>query len=118
MDEGSYPARRRLPASCSLRRRCRVRRILTGTAAGFGLAAALSLTSAFGSDLTGSDLQTGQTPPPQQAKKEKSDGGCGNHGTAVTFVDTPSEAARKAKKEEKLVFVLHVSGLFEDPKLT
>jgi hypothetical protein len=48
----------------------------------------------------------------------KDEGGCGNHGTAVHFVDTPSEAARQAKKEHKLVFVLHVSGLFEDPKLT
>jgi hypothetical protein len=40
------------------------------------------------------------------------------HGTSIEFVDTPSEAARLAKKEHKLVFVLHVSGLFEDPKLT
>jgi hypothetical protein len=43
---------------------------------------------------------------------------CGNHATAVQFVDTPSQAAREAAKEHKLVFVLHVSGLFEDPKLT
>jgi hypothetical protein len=40
------------------------------------------------------------------------------HGTAVHFVDTPSEAARQALKEEKLVFVLHVSGHFEDPGIT
>jgi hypothetical protein len=40
------------------------------------------------------------------------------HGTAVNFVDTPSEAARLAKKQEKLVFVLHVSGHFEDPSIT
>ena len=40
------------------------------------------------------------------------------HGTAVNFVDTPSEAAKQAKKEEKLVFVLHVSGQFEDPGIT
>lgn len=43
---------------------------------------------------------------------------CGSFGTSVAFVDTPSEAARQAKKEEKLVFVLHLSGIFEDPKLT
>ena len=43
---------------------------------------------------------------------------CGNYGTSVHFVATPSEAARQALKEEKLVFVLHVSGLFEDPKFT
>jgi hypothetical protein len=33
-------------------------------------------------------------------------------------VDTPSEAAAQAKKEGKLVFVLHVSGNFEDPRFT
>ncbi len=42
----------------------------------------------------------------------------GCHGTAVIFVDTPGEAAKQAKKEEKLVFVLHVSGQFEDPGIT
>jgi hypothetical protein len=40
---------------------------------------------------------------------------CGNFGTAVHFENSPSLAARKAKKEHKLVFVLHVSGIFEDP---
>ena len=43
---------------------------------------------------------------------------CGNHGTSVEFVDSPSEAARRAKQEQKLVFVLHVSGHFEDPRFT
>jgi hypothetical protein len=49
---------------------------------------------------------------------QKDEGSCGRFGTSVEFVGTPSEAARQAKKEEKLVFVLHVSGHFEDPKLT
>jgi hypothetical protein len=49
---------------------------------------------------------------------EKAEGTCGKYGTTVEFVSTPSEAARQAKKEQKLVFVLHVSGYFEDPKLT
>ncbi len=44
--------------------------------------------------------------------------GCGKYGTQVEFVDTPKEAAELAKKQEKLVFVLHISGVFEDPKLT
>jgi len=44
--------------------------------------------------------------------------GCSKHGTQVEFVDTPKEAAEQAKKEQKLVFVLHISGVFEDPKLT
>ena len=39
-------------------------------------------------------------------------------GTAVDFVDSPKEAAALAKKEEKLVFILHVSGHFEDPRFT
>jgi hypothetical protein len=43
---------------------------------------------------------------------------CGNHGTAVDFVDTPKEASKQAKKAGKLVFVLHVSGHFEDPRFT
>ena len=43
---------------------------------------------------------------------------CGNHGTAVTFAESPSAAAKEASKQEKLVFVLHVSGQFEDPGLT
>ena len=45
-------------------------------------------------------------------------GSCGDYGTSVHFVKTPSEAARQARKEEKLVFVLHLSGIFEDPTLT
>ena len=43
---------------------------------------------------------------------------CGSHGTTIDFVDTPNDAAKQAKKEEKLVFVLHVSGHFEDPRFT
>jgi hypothetical protein len=42
---------------------------------------------------------------------------CG-HGTKLEFVDSPKEAAAIAKKEQKLVMVLHVSGYFEDPGLT
>ena len=40
------------------------------------------------------------------------------YGTAVEFVDSPKEAAALARKQEKLVFVLHVSGHFEDPQFT
>ena len=54
------------------------------------------------------------TPPPPD-KTEKTDGIC-TFGTSVEFADTPSEAARLAKKQGKLVFVLHVSGNFEDPR--
>ena len=43
---------------------------------------------------------------------------CGNHGTSVEFRDKIKEAADLAKQEQKLVFVLHVSGNFEDPRFT
>ena len=53
------------------------------------------------------------------AEKAKSKAACsGNHGTSVHFVKNPQVAADKAKEEEKLVFVLHVSGNFEDPRFT
>jgi len=42
----------------------------------------------------------------------------GQHGTSLQFEKTPSEAARKALKAEKLVFVLHVSGHFEETEFT
>lgn len=43
---------------------------------------------------------------------------CGEYGTSVNFEDSPAEAAKQAKKDEKLVMVLHVSGHFEDPRFT
>jgi hypothetical protein len=43
---------------------------------------------------------------------------CGGHGTTIDFFDTPNQAAKQAKKDGKLVFVLHVSGNFEDPRFT
>jgi len=46
------------------------------------------------------------------------DGGCSSHGTSVEFFDTPSAAATRARKEQKLVYVLHVSGNFENPRFT
>lgn len=49
------------------------------------------------------------------AVKESS---CGDYGTSIFMEDNPIAAAKKAQKEEKLVMVLHVSGHFEDPKLT
>ena len=43
---------------------------------------------------------------------------CAFHGTTIDFVDSPKEAAAQAKKEEKLVLVLHISGHFENASLT
>jgi hypothetical protein len=39
-------------------------------------------------------------------------------GTAVEFVDSPAAAARAAARQNKLLYVLHVSGNFEDPGFT
>jgi len=46
------------------------------------------------------------------------EGTCGSYGTTIDFLDSPKEAAAQAKKENRLVFVLHVSGNFEDPRFT
>jgi len=42
----------------------------------------------------------------------------GDYGTSVHFEKSPSDAAKKALKEEKLVCVLHISGYFEEPDYT
>ena len=43
---------------------------------------------------------------------------CGEFGTSVVFASSPAQAAKQALEEEKLVFVLHVSGLFEESNFT
>jgi hypothetical protein len=43
---------------------------------------------------------------------------CESYGTAVQFLSRPADAARQALSENKLLFVLHVSGNFEDAKFT
>ena len=96
-----------------------MRRVLLRTAAGLGLVPLLGLGLVYGSELSGSTAQGGKAPlpvtRPVPGPKEE---GCGSFGTQVQFVSTPSAAAARAKKEEKLVFVLHVSGHFEDPRFT
>jgi len=89
-----------------------VRRILLYAAA--GLLPALGL-------LGTADQAQGQKagrPPGAGLAKPAEGATCGDHGTNVHFYKSPSEAARAAIKEEKLVFVLHISGLFEDPDFT
>jgi hypothetical protein len=44
--------------------------------------------------------------------------GCQQCGTAVDFYDSPAIANRNALKDDKLVFVLHVAGNFEEPGFT
>lgn len=80
-----------------------MRRLLY-TFAGLCLAHLVGLGLAFGGDEKPTAKGDGPT--------------CSAFGTSVDFFDTPTEAARKALKEEKLVFVLHVSGNFEDPRFT
>jgi hypothetical protein len=80
-----------------------VRRILLLSAAGIWLTSILGLAMATG--------------PGNHAGEDK-EVSCSSYGTRVNFVSNPSEAARQAKVEEKLVFVLHVSGHFEDPTFT
>lgn len=54
------------------------------------------------------------------APADENCGRCGKqtYDTSIVWEGGPSEAARKAKEQEKLVFVLHVSGNFEDPAFT
>jgi hypothetical protein len=42
----------------------------------------------------------------------------GAHGTSLTFAESPTEAAKQALKENKIMFVVHISGNFEDDKFT
>jgi len=56
--------------------------------------------------------------PPTSVLTEPAEKSCGSFGTQIDFLESPTEAAKQAKKEGKLVFVLHVSGNFEDPNFT
>ena len=38
--------------------------------------------------------------------------------TALTWAKSPGEASEQARKERKLVFLIHVSGNFEGPGFT
>jgi hypothetical protein len=109
-----------------------VHRMRMFMAVGLWLAPLLGL-AAHGSELGVADPGTGVVPQPvvvaKPLPKAKPAGTCdpngkttcsatGDYGTTVHFVDTPKIAAEQAAKEEKLVFVLHVSGDFEDPRFT
>lgn len=94
-----------------------MRRLLTTTlAAGLGVPL-FGLLIAHGAQLQGNDPRSPLPLTPLRKAPEQT-GTCGKFGTSVEFVTSPKEAAARAVKEEKLVLVLHVSGLFEDPNLT
>jgi hypothetical protein len=41
-----------------------------------------------------------------------------NYSTSVAFLGSPADAAREAQREQKLMFLLHISGNFEDKQFT
>jgi hypothetical protein len=43
---------------------------------------------------------------------------CEDIGTNVLFVKNPPEAFKRAKAENKMVFIVHLSGNLEDPGFT
>ena len=87
--------------------------------AGLCLAPLVGLAVAAASELDSKPAVPGPAVRPvKPIVPEKGGATCSAHGTRVEFFDTPSEAAKVAKKEQKLVFVLHVSGNFEDPRFT
>lgn len=95
-----------------------MRRLLFSIA-GLCLAPLGGLVLARASELDSKPAVPGPTVRPVEPIAPKKGGDtCSSHGTQVAFFDTPSEAAKVAKKEQKLVFVLHVSGNFEDPRFT
>jgi hypothetical protein len=66
--------------------------------------------------LTAFDLATPATGP------QCEDGTCQqnmeSHGTVLKWAETPADAYRMAKEQDKLVFLIHVSGNFEIPGFT
>jgi hypothetical protein len=63
-----------------------------------------------------------EPPPaaPERPAAEESAATCAgeSYGTSVKFLNSPAEAARQARTAGKLLFVLHVSGNFEDSRFT
>jgi hypothetical protein len=92
-----------------------MRRLWFTAAAGLALAPLLGLGLLRGAE---PPKEAKPAPPISTPVLDPKDKACGSYGTKIDFLDSPSEAAKLAKKENKLVFVLHVSGIFEDPKLT
>jgi hypothetical protein len=57
-------------------------------------------------------------PPDPSAKVAVQPPAAGACGTGIDFARTPQVAAEQAKKERKLVMLLHISGNFEDARFT
>jgi hypothetical protein len=56
--------------------------------------------------------------PATFAEAPSSPADCQSYGTSVKFLGSPAEAARLAAQQQKIQFVLHISGNFEDSKFT
>jgi hypothetical protein len=72
-------------------------------------------------EVTASATPPVATPAPEPAAKAETCTTCakkGSYGTSLVFAESPIEAAKQAAKENKLMFVLHISGNFEDDKFT
>ena len=93
-----------------------MRRLLLSTAAGLLLVPLVGLAQAQPPAKSAPPAAVAEPAQPSPFV-EKDEASC-SHGTKVKFVDSPKDAAVQAKKEQKLVFVLHVSGNFEDPRFT
>jgi hypothetical protein len=96
-----------------------MRRLLLSTAAGLLLVPLVGLAQAQPPAKSAPPAAVAEPAQPSPfVDKDKCDDTSCSHGTKVKFVDSPKDAAVQAKKEQKLVFVLHVSGNFEDPRFT
>ena len=55
---------------------------------------------------------------PAAVAKSQPETECATSALSVEFAKDPTEAALLAKQEHKLMFVLHISGNFEESKFT
>jgi hypothetical protein len=74
---------------------------------------------------SGGDFEPSPNPPlpPSDAPSEKppvksAPVNCQTFGTNVEFVSRPPLAARLARQDQKLLYVLHLSGNFENDRFT
>jgi hypothetical protein len=94
-----------------------VRRFLLSTA-GLCLASLLGLGAAARAEPPGKPDVLDKFLDKKGKDKDGCKEGCGRYSTKIDFYKTPQEAAKAAVKEEKLVFVLHLSGIFEKQEFT
>jgi hypothetical protein len=57
-------------------------------------------------------------PVVNKADPGKAEPSCATYGTSVHFLNSQAAAARQARADKKLLFLLHVSGNFEEARFT